>query len=147
MRTTRIGGEERRIDANAFTSIVYERSFGTNHKLDEDVNALLNARLGPLTLPPIDAALRLEYAFERSVGAGAFPDYDHWIRSFPKSELDQTSSQNEGGWVSNIFDEVVATFFPRYAAANVGTEGDGGRGTTPSGTGGETSDVPALEGA
>lgn len=128
MRQVTIGAGERRIDANAFTTIVYERSFGRAHTLDEDVNKVVKAVVAPgqLTMLPIGAMLRLEYALERSATSGAYPDYDSWLRSFPVEGLDQSALMEPGSWASGMLDEVVATFFPRYATADVVPDGAGG---------------------
>ena len=129
MRDTEIGGTKRCIDANPFTTIVYERAFGGDHKLHDDVNTFLNSSFAnPLTMLPMDAILRLEYAFERSVVSVAFPDYDQWLRSFPAEELDQQHAQEDGRWVNTLLDEVVQPFFPQFAQReNVGAEGDAER--------------------
>ena len=123
MRETNIGGTVRRIDANPFTTIVYERAFGLDHKLQNDVTTLLNTSFGPFVMLPMDAILRLEYALERSVVGVGFPDYDHWLRSFPVEEMDQQRAQENGRWVNTLLDEVVETFFPALAVRkDVGAE-------------------------
>ena len=148
MRTTTIGGTERRIDANPFTIIVYERAFGVDHKLQNDITTLLNTSFGPMTVLPLDAIMRLEYALERSVTSIAFPDYDHWIRSFPIEELDQQKAQEVGGWVNNLLDEVVQTFFPKLAPkTDVDAEAAGDGEGASAGTGGEDGPAATVEGS
>lgn len=124
MRETTIGGTIRKIDANPFTTIVYERSFDGKHRMHDDISDLMNTSFGPMAVLPMDAILRLEYAFERSVVAGiAFPDFDHWLRSVPVEALDQSKAQENGGWVNTLVDEVVQTFFPSLAVyKNMGAE-------------------------
>ena len=123
MRETTIGGVTRKIDINAMTTIVYERAL-KGHRLHEDVNDLMGGPVGTITMLPLDAALRLEYAAEHSVVSSLFPDYDAWLRAFPVEALDQDEAQRKGGWVSVLADEIVATFFRRVAkpAEDVGAD-------------------------
>ena len=122
MRETTIGGESRKIDVNAFTTIVYERAFDGAHKLHEDVNTFMGASMGQLDVLPMDALLRLEYALERSVVPGLFPDFDAWLRAFPKEALDQEAMKGGDGWANTLADELLATFFPSLARQVVGAE-------------------------
>jgi len=147
MRETTIGGTVRKIDANPFTTIVYERAFGLNHKLHEDVTTFLDTQFGPLTMMPMDAILRLEYALERSVVSIAFPDYDNWLRSFPVEELDQRKAQENGRWVNTLLDEVVETFFPSLRVrADMGAQAAGDEPGTAGRARGEAGAAPAVEG-
>ena len=147
MREIEIGGTIRKIDANPFTTIVYERAFGLDHKLHDDVTTFLNTSFGPMTMLPMDAILRLEYALERSVVSIAFPDYDHWLRSFPIEELDQQRAQENGRWVNVLLDEVVETFFPSLAIrAGVGAQATSDAEGAASGAQGEAGATPDVEG-
>lgn len=124
MRTTVIGGEERKICASAHATITYERAFGGSHKLHDDVNTAMGMRTGSLTMLPIDALLRLEYVFERDAAQGGiiFDSYDAWVDKFPVAELGSEAMQGGDGWVTTLFHEVVATFFPQYATQDVVAE-------------------------
>ena len=129
MRTTVIGGEERKIHASAYATITYERTFGVSHKLHDDVNAMMSMRTSMkiMMMLPIDALLRLEYVFERDAMRGLiFDSYDAWVDSFPTEALDaNVMADTSKGWVTTLFHEVVATFFPRFSTENVDAEAAG----------------------
>ena len=147
MRKTTIGGVERSISANAWTTIVYDRAFGGKHALHEDVNAFMRSSTEPLTVLPLESALRLEYAFERSTAGALFQDYDAWLRSQPVEMMDQVAAQSKDGWMSVLFEEIIATFFPSLARADVDAPGTGGDPQASAGAGEQAGAPSSVEGA
>lgn len=128
MRKANVGGDIRNINASPYSIIVYERAFGPDHAIHDDVNAFMNAQRGALLVLPMEALLRLLYTFEHSVDGVVFtPDYDAWLRELPMAALDQHSmSLDADGWAMAVFEEVVKCFFPRLAnPENVDEEADG----------------------
>lgn len=152
MRETQIGGVRRTIAAHAMTDYLYEQTFGSSHKLHEDINEILGARYSAFTMMPMGALLRVEYILERGAAPRTKPfvTYDYWLDSLPIEALDQNAAQDAGGWANNLIDEVVATFFPRLARAQLGAnaaEEPEGPEDAPEGAAGETVDAPDVEGA
>lgn len=117
-------GDSPSIDLNAFSSIVYERTFQRSHTLAEDVNTVTHAPIGMMTMLPVDALLRLEYVAQQSATSARMPDFDAWLRTVPREAL--SMDQPADGWIGTLIDEVVQTFFPKQVAVTeVAAEGGG----------------------
>lgn len=128
MRQVHIGSEVRTINACPASFIVYERAFGTAHSLSEDINELVSEiqhgdYLGKVL--PMDAIMRIEYAFEACAPNAALPDFDVWVNGLPAEALQQISGVISGGWFTDLVHEINATFFRYEAEEDVGAEGAG----------------------
>lgn len=127
MRQVTIGSEVRTINACPASFIAYERAFaGTDHSLSDDINAFMDAlrrgdSLGRVL--PMDAIMRIEYAFEASVPNATLPDFDVWIDAIPQDALQQITGVLSGGWFADLVREINSTFFRVEATKDVGAEG------------------------
>ena len=123
MRRANVGGESRLVHACPYSIVAYERAFGPAHSIHEDVNAFMEAKGGPLVVLPVEAMLRLLYAYEASAGESAPVAFDAWVRALPESALDQYAMTRDGdggeGWATAILNESVALFFPSLAREDV----------------------------
>lgn len=128
MRQVHIGGEVRTINACPASFIAYERAFGTDHSLSDDINKfreVLSAGDFIGKVLPMDAIMRIEYAFEASAPNVALPDFSVWVNALPAEALQQISGIASGGWLTNLTLEINDSFFRFEAEEDVGAEGAG----------------------
>jgi hypothetical protein len=123
MRQVHIGSEVRTINACPTSFIVYDRAFGTDHSLSKDINEFVSEvkrgdYLGKVL--PMEAIMRIEYAFEACAPNAALPDFDVWVDGLPAEALQQISGVISGGWFADLMNEINATFFRYEAEENVG---------------------------
>jgi hypothetical protein len=114
MREIIVDGEKRKIHAAPLSAYIYETSFGTTRGIDDDVNAFIHAKRGPVVALPAMPILRLLYVFERTAAVKenlVFPDFDVWLDALPEDILDQTPRGEGDTRLSALFDEVVRCFF------------------------------------
>ena len=125
MRSTFVGAEERLITYTPKTYIVYDRAFAGEHDINEDIDAFFT-RMGSTRITlPMDALLRLEYAFEATATPGPMPDYDAWLDELPMEALDQRAASADDGWVTTLLAEVKAALFPPKVQADVAARAHG----------------------
>lgn len=126
MRQVNVGGEVRTINACPASFITYERAFGTDHSLSDDINSLMGAlrngdSLGKVL--PMHAIMRIEYTFEASAPNTALPDFDVWVSDMPQDALQQITGVISGGWFTELVREINDAFFRFDAKEDVGAEG------------------------
>ena len=125
MRSTLVGAEKRLITFTPKTYIVYDRAFAGKHDINKDINAFFTSTGSTRITLPMDAFLRLEYAFEGTATSGPMPDYDAWLDELPMEALDQRAASADDGWVTTLLAEVKAALFPPKVQADVAARADG----------------------
>lgn len=126
MRQVHIGGEVRTIKCCPRSFIVYERAFaGSGHTLDGDTNEFVQSGTNLVSVLPMGALMRIEYALEASVDGATLPSFDVWVDELPEGVLNQFTIKRDNEWAADLFAELQDTFFRAASDENVGATPEG----------------------